>query len=275
MANVLPMEKKITAISALSEGCSIRSVERMTGIHRDTIMRLGVTVGEGCQKLLDGMMRNLNTKRLELDEIWGFIGKKQRNVKKGESAELGDVWTFCAIDAETKIVPCFAIGKRTSETANEFLRDLSSRLMNRVQISTDGLAAYAEAVEKGFGGDVDYGQIVKTFSTDNGIAPEARYSPASVVDIEKKKIVGNPNEFLISTSYVERQNLQMRMSMRRLTRLTNAFSKKLENFKAATALHFACYNLVRVHGTLRCTPAMEAGVANRVWSVGDLVALTA
>lgn len=272
MANILPMEKQITVIGALAEGNSIRSIERMTGIHRDTVMRLGIKIGEGCDAILDKTMRGLKCKKIQVDEIWGFIQKKQRHVKKGENAEFGDVWTFVAIDADSKLVPTYLIGKRTSETANEFVTDLSSRLENRIQLSSDGLRAYTEAVEQGFGGDVDYGQIVKTFSTTTGnAAPEAKYSPGDVTSIEKTVMVGNPDEDLISTSYIERQNLTMRMHIRRLTRLTNGFSKKLDNFKAAVGLHFAYYNFVKIHGTLRCTPAMKAGVTNEIWSIAELV----
>ena len=272
MANILNLEKQVNAVSALVEGTSIRSVERMTGIHRDTIMRLGVRVGAACANMMNEGMRNLSCKTIQLDEIWGFIGKKQARVRRNDSPELGDVWTFVAIDADTKIVPTFRVGKRTSETCNAFLSDLASRLANRVQVSSDSLKSYVEAVERGFGGEVDYGQIVKTYATDNAY-PEGKYSPPEVVSIEKTVIVGNPSEAKISTSYVERQNLTMRMHMRRLTRLTNAFSKKLENFQAAVALHFAYYNYVKIHKTLRCTPAMAAGVTNRLWTVGDLVAI--
>lgn len=270
MANKLSPEKQALAISMLVEGSSIRSIERMTGIHRDTIMRLGVRTGQACESMQDEMMRDLQCLNLQIDEIWGFIGKKQRNVKKRDSKEYGDAWTFVAIDADTKLVPAFLVGKRNSITANAFLKDLSSRLLNRVQISTDALTAYAEAIEQSFGGDVDYGQIVKSYATSEG-SPERKYSPGEVISAEKHILIGNPNPLKISTSYVERQNLTMRMHCRRLTRLTNAFSKKLENFKAAIALHFAYYNLIRIHSTLRMTPAMAAGVTNRVWTVMDLV----
>ena len=269
MANVLPKDKQVTVIGALAEGTAIRSIERMTGIHRDSIMRLGVRIGEKCQKILDEKMRDLSCDQLQLDEIWGFIGKKQKNVQEGEIG-VGDAWTFVAIDSDSKVVPCFKVGKRDAETANAFVEDLSSRLKNRPQISTDGLRAYIEAVERGFGSEVDYAQIVKTFSTAEG-TPQGRYSPPEVVRIEKNVIAGNPSVDNISTSYVERQNLTMRMHCRRLTRLTNAFSKQLENFKAAVALHFVYYNFVKIHKTLRTTPAMAAGVTPTLWTVGDLV----
>ena len=269
MPNVLPLEKQVTAIGALAEGCSIRSIERMTGIHRDTIMRLGVKVGQGCTRLMDKEMRELDCGRLEMDEIWGFVGKKDRNVKPGD-IDKGSVWTFCAIDAETKLVPAFKVGDRDSATADAFMQDVAGRMKNRLQISTDGLNAYVAAIEKAFGGDVDYAQIVKTYGAQevNGVR---RYSPPEFVSCEKKVINGLPKCDLISTSYVERLNATTRHHMRRLTRLTLAFSKKLENFEAAVGLHFAYYNFVKRHNTLRCTPAMAAGVTSSFWKVGDLV----
>lgn len=270
MANVLNTDKKIAVIAALAEGSSIRAIERMTSVHRDTIMRLGVKVGQGCTALMDEMMVNLACKRLEMDEIWGFIGKKERNVKPEDGSDVGSVWTFCAIDADTKLVLTFCIGDRDAETANAFLADVAGRMKNRVQISTDGLKAYEEAIERSFGGDADYGQIIKTYGhmekSDN-----RRYSPPEFVSAEKKVVSGRPNYDLISTSYIERLNATTRLHMRRLTRLTLAFSKKRENFEAAVGLHFAYYNFVKRHNTLRCTPAMAAGVANTFWSVADLV----
>jgi IS1 family transposase len=269
MANVLNTDKQITVISALAEGSSIRSIERITGVHRDTIMRLGVKVGQGCAKMLDSSMRELPCNRLELDEIWGFIGKKDRNVREGDDG-VGSIWTFCAIDAETKLVPAFKCGNRDAETANEFVQDVASRMAYRVQISTDGLHAYVAAMDNAFGEFVDYGQIVKTYGHEEA-NDHRRYSAPKFVSSEKKVVVGNPDERLISTSYVERLNATTRLHMRRLTRLTLAFSKKRENFEAAVALHFAYYNFVRRHNTLRCTPAMAAGVTSTFWGVGDLL----
>ncbi len=242
----------------------------MTGIHRDTIVRLGVKVGQGCTALMDTKMRNLSCNRLEMDEIWGFIGKKERNVKPDDPPEVGSVWTFCAIDAETKLVPAFRVGNRDAATANAFLWDVAARMRNRVQISTDGLAAYEEAIERSFGGDADYGQIIKTYGSIT-TEDNRRYSAPEFVSCEKKVIAGRPNFDLISTSYVERLNATTRLHMRRLTRLTLAFSKKQENFEAAVGLHFAYYNFVRRHITLRCTPAMAAGVTGSFWSVGELL----
>jgi IS1 family transposase len=270
MANVLSTDKKIAVIGALAEGSSIRSIERMTGIHRDTIMKLGVKVGQGCTSLMDAKMRNLPCRRLEMDEIWGFVGKKERHVRMDDRAGVGSVWTFCAIDAETKLVPAFKCGDRTQATASAFVADVASRMAYRVQISTDGLGAYVGAIEDAFGGDVDYAQIIKVYGTEGG-SDNRRYSPPEMVSIEKKVMVGNPNQDLISTSYVERLNATTRLHMRRLTRLTLAFSKKRENFEAAVGLHFGYYNFVKRHNTLRCTPAMAAGVTNTFWSIGDLV----
>lgn len=270
MANLLPIEKQVMVISALAEGSSIRSVERMTGIHRDTIMRLGVRVGESCANYLDKTMVDLPCKSLELDEIWGFVGKKRRNVLAGDDkTKVGDVWTYVALDQETKIVPCFKIGLRNQQMTNEFMADLSTRLKNKPQISTDGMHHYEEAVERAFGTDVDYGQIVKTFASEN--YGQGKYSPSKLTSSEKTPLIGMPAYSKISTSFVERQNLTMRMHIRRLTRLTNAFSKKIENFKSAIALHFAYYNLVKVHKTLRVTPAMACGVSKNVWTVADLL----
>jgi IS1 family transposase len=271
MANVLPMAKQVMVISALAEGSSIRSIERMFDVHRDTIMRLGVRIGQGCQRLLDGLMRNLNCERLQLDEIWGFIEKKQRNVTESDGSEAGDAWTFIAVDADSKIVPTFRVGKRNAETANAFIEDLAGRLHNRVQISTDALRAYVEAIERSFGGDVDYATIVKSFDSSAPLPASSRYSPPPVVSVTKRTIVGNPDPDHISTSYIEKQNHTLRMHCRRLTRLTNGFSKKLENFKAAVALNYAYYNLVKIHKTIRMTPALKAHVVSNLWSVEDLV----
>ncbi len=271
MANVLNMDKQIMVIGALAEGSSIRSIERMTGVHRDTIMRLGVKIGQGCTALMDVSMRNLPCKRLEFDEIWGFVGKKERHVRMDDPAEVGNVWTFCAIDADTKLVPAFKCGDRTEATAKAFVADVASRMKNRVQISTDGLSAYVEAIESAFGDDADYGQVIKTYGVETSVEAQRRYSAPAITAVEKKRIAGHPDFDHISTSYVERLNATTRLHMRRLTRLTLAFSKKRENFEAAVGLHFAYYNFVKRHNTLRCTPAMEAGVTPSFWSVGDLL----
>lgn len=268
--NKLGISEQSQVISALVEGNSIRSTERMTGIHRDTIMRLMVRVGTGCERLMDVAMRDLKCERIQVDELWCYVGKKQRHMKPEDNPyRVGDTWTFVALDADTKLVPCYRVGKRTSGDATAFLQDLADRLTNRVQLSSDGLTAYVDAVERVFGTGVDYGQIVKTYEAEP-IGP-GRYSPPKVVSTARGTIMGNPERKHISTSYVERQNLTIRMNMRRFTRLTNAFSKKWENLVAAVGLHFAYYNLCRVHKTLRTTPAMAAGVAPKIWSLEDLI----
>lgn len=268
--NVLSIERKAQAVNCLIEGNSIRSTERMTGIHRDTIMRLTVSAGNNAARMMDKHMQNLSCQRIQVDEIWTFVQKKQRHMTAMDNPyRIGDQWTFVAIDPDTKLVPSFLVGKRDFRTAKIFMNDLAGRLTNRVQISSDALRAYVEATEQAFGANVDYGQIVKIYEGEP-VGP-GRYSPPHVVDAERSVIMGNPDVTHISTSMVERQNLTMRMQMRRFTRLTNAFSKKIENLKAAVALHFAHYNFVRVHSTLRVTPAMEAGITNHIWSIRDLI----
>jgi IS1 family transposase len=269
MANVLPFDKQIAVIGALAEGSSIRSIERITGIHRDTVMRLGVRVGKGCAALMDANMRDLSCNRLEVDEIWGFVGKKERNVKQGDAVEIGSVWTWCALDADTKLVPAYKVSDRSPKAAKEFMKDLAGRMANRVQLSTDGYAAYVHAVEAAFGQDVDYGAIVKVFGAY--AFGERRYSTSGVIAAEKVVRTGKPDYDLISTSYVERLNATTRLHMRRLTRLTHAFSKKFENFEAAVGLHFGYYNFVKKHSTIRTTPAVAAGVASSPWSIGELL----
>jgi IS1 family transposase len=268
--NRTPLARRTQIIGALVEGNSIRSVERMTDTHRDTIMRLMVEVGTGCAKLHDEQMRNLSCRRIQCDEIWSYVKIKQGNIAKGVTkTRIGDQWTFVALDPDTKLVPAYLVGKRTRDNAVDFMFDLSNRLTNRVQISSDSLRSYVDAVERAFGADVDYGQIVKFFDAEP-IGP-GRYAPPEVTHVERIVIAGLPDPVHISTSMVERQNLTMRMSMRRFTRLTNAFSKKLENLQAAVSLHFAHYNLVRLHKSLRTTPAMAASVTDRLWSLEELV----
>jgi IS1 family transposase len=273
MANVLPKDKQISVVAALAEGNSIRSIERMTGIHRDTIMRLGVRIGQGCARLMDEKMRGLDCKRLELDEVWGYIGKKMRHVKEDDDPTMGDVWTYCAIDADTKLVPSYHVSStRDMHNTVEFIADLASRLNNRVMISTDAMNSYEDAIEYVFGMDVDYGQIVKTYQSEDGreYNPERRYSQLRIASSKKTILSGNPERALISTSYVERLNASTRLHMKRLARLTHAFSKKYENFEAAVALNFAAHNFVKTHRTLKMTPAMMAGVEKDFWSYGDL-----
>ena len=265
----LSTEKQALAVSLLCEGNSIRSIERTTGIHRDTVMRLGVRVGMACRNLLDETMRELPCEKIEMDEICGFIGKKQRNIVASDSAEMGDVWTWVAMDPESKAVPVFRVGKRDAANANAFVADLESRMQKRIQLSSDGLLLYPPAVEAAFGGEVDYGICVKQFRTVQG---EGRYSPGAMESAVRTPISGKA--FRTCTSYVERQNLTMRTHIKRLARLTLSFSKKLENFRAAVALHYGFYNFVKVHSAIRMTPAMALGVSSRLWKVEDLVALS-
>lgn len=271
--NRLPLDRRIQIINALVEGNSIRSTERMTETHRDTIVRLMVQVGTGCRKWMDETLNDLTCRRIQVDEIWCFVGKKERHMtKEDDRRRVGDQWTYVAIDPETKLVPSWLVGKRDLRTAGAFLQDLQTRLVNRVQLSSDGLNNYVPAVEHAFGADVDYGQIVKYYEAEP-IGP-GRYSPPKVSGVDRTAFNGTPDPRHISTSHVERQNLTMRMSMRRFTRLTNAFSKKIENLRAAVDLHFAHYNMVRVHKSLRVTPAMAAGVSNRLVTLSELVERT-
>jgi|SRR5438477_2734149 len=266
---VLSVEKKLAVLAAMVEGNSIRSTERMTSVHRDTIMRLVVSVGQNCERLLNDKMQDLRCQYVQADEIWTYVGKKERRVRVDDDPyEVGDQYVFVAMDSETKLVPCFRVGKRNAANAWYFVRDLQERIATRIQLTTDGFRPYADAVEDAFGASVDYAMLVKVYGSANDGTP---YSPGEVVDIRTIPITGNPHPASISTSHIERQNLTMRMQLRRFTRLTNAFSKKLENLKAACALHFAHYNFCRVHSSLRVTPAMAAGIANEVWPLDALL----
>jgi IS1 family transposase len=273
MANKLATEKKVAVISMLCEGTSIRATERITGVNQNTIMSLNRRVGDACKQIMDEKMRGLNCKNLEIDEIWGFIGAKRKNAER--AGVYGDVWTFIGLDSDSKLIPSFVVGKRDAYHAKMFMDDLASRMALRVQVSSDALAAYPDAFERSFGADADYGQIVKTFSVTplgNAGAPAAvRYSPAEVIKVEKTVVSGSPDVARITTSHVEKQNHTLRMHCRRLTRLTNAFSKKFENFEAAVALNFAYYNFVKTHLAIRMTPAMAAGIENSHWTVAELV----
>jgi IS1 family transposase len=270
MANILKTEKKVAVISMLAEGSSIRAIERITGVNQNTIMSLNRRVGDACKKIMDEKMRGLTCKNVEVDEIWGFIGAKQKNANR--AGAYGDVWTFIALDADTKLIPSYIIGKRDSYHAKAFMSDLASRLVNRVQISSDSLRAYEDATERAFGSEVDYGQVVKTYAvTPLGKAAAVRYSPAEVVKIEKTVVTGTPDISRISTSHIEKQNHTLRMHCRRLTRLTNAFSKKFENFEAAVALNFAYYNFCKTNRAIRMTPAQAAGIESSAWTVEELI----
>jgi IS1 family transposase len=271
--NSLSQEKKLAVISALVEGNSIRSISRMTGVDRNTINSLLLRTGDRCQQIMEQRMRNLECRYLQVDEIWTFVQKKRRNVRSGDSPEVGDQWVYVAIDAESKLIPAFRIGKRVRPDTWAFLWDLHKRLAGRVQLTTDGLNHYTVAVPESFGTEVDFAQLTKMFGDYGQFdGPDARYSPPRISGVLSKVRQGDPDPDHISTSFVERQNLTMRMAMRRFTRLTNAFSKKLANLKAACALHFAHYNFCRVHSSLRVTPAMAAGISSHVWDLGELIA---
>jgi IS1 family transposase len=272
--NRLDTAKQAQVVAALVEGNSIRATVRMTGVAKNTIAKLLLELGAACSHYMNKALVNLNCQRVQVDEIWSFVGAKQKNVTAALAAKgpAGDVWTWVAIDADSKLIMSWMVGVRTNITATAFIQDLASRLSNRIQLTSDGLNAYITAVERVFGADVDYAQLVKVF----GQAKEGattRYSPPECIGCDRKAITGDPDPKHINTSYIERQNLTMRMSMRRFTRLTNAFSKKLENHVAAIALHYMHYNFVRIHQTLRVTPAMEAGVATSPWTIHEILAL--
>lgn len=267
--NVLPRDKQIAVISALTEGCSIRSVERLTGIHRDTIMRLGVRVGQGCAGLHDWIMRDLQIPRIELDEAWSFVQKKQARVRPGDPGDFGDQYIFLALAGAAKAIISYRVGKRTAENTRAFVADLRERVLGAPEISSDGFLKYPVAIEMAFGIDVHYGIIEKHVAAERVVEAARRYSPPAVVAVERKIVRGRPEH--ISTSFIERQNLNLRMSQRRFTRLVNAFSKKLENHVAAVSLYVAHYNLCRVHEALRVTPAMQLGITDHVWSIGELI----
>jgi IS1 family transposase len=270
--NTLAKDKKAAVIAALLEGNSVRSVERMTGVHRDTICRLLVETGDYCADLLDGAMRNLHCGFIQADEIWCYVGKKDKRVREGDSPELGSQWVFVAMDEETKLVPVFTVGKRNEETTWYFVDELAKRVANRIQLTTDGFHFYSRTVEDAFGADIDFAQLIKLYGQYGQHDTDAKYSPSPIVEVISKVQIGDPDPKRICTSHIERQNLTMRMQMRRFTRLTNAFSKKLTNLKAACAVHFAHYNFCRIHSSLRVTPAMAAGITDRVWGLEELIA---
>ena len=269
--NTLSVEEKVRVIAALVEGNSIRSVERMTGVHRDTTMRLLLRTGQVCAELLDSKMRNLPCRLIQCDEIWTFVGVKEKRLNGHHNhTEMGDQYVFVAMDAESKLIPSFVVGKRNSENAYNLMADLQSRLTKRIQLTTDGFKPYVSAVDVTFATEIDYAMLVKIYSGDE--ATRERYSPSEIADIIPIPVMGNPRVRNISTSYIERQNLTIRMQLRRFTRLTNAFSKKLENLKAALSLHFAWYNFCRIHSSLRVTPAMASGICTEVWNLDRLLA---
>lgn len=273
--NKLSIEKRAQVIGCLVEGMSIRSTVRITGAAKNTVTKLIVELGQACAEYMDNTLVDLPCERIQCDEIWSFCQCKEKNVPDEHKGELGfgDVYTWTAIDPKTKLIPSFMVGKRDAEYGNAFMQDLASRLKNRVQLTTDGHGVYLQAVEDAFGCEIDYAMLIKIYGKGSQ-EDERKYSPAEWTGSEKRPITGKPDEKHISTSHVERQNLTMRMSMRRFTRLTNGFSKKIENHYYATAMYFMYYNFGRIHKTLRVTPAMEAGISNHVWTLEEIAALT-
>jgi len=272
--NRLSNDERVRVLKCLVEGNSIRATCRITGAAKNTVVKLLVDVGRACAEYQNKVFHNLEFQRLQCDEIWSFCYAKQKNVpdKYKDKFGYGDVWTWTAICADTKLVPSWLVGDRSARTAYIFLSDLASRLKNKVQLTTDGHIAYLSAVEKVFGTEIDYAMLIKIYGNDS--EGQKRYSPAKIIDTQQSTIVGNPDPKHISTSFAERQNLTMRMSMRRFTRLTNAFSKKIENLSHAVALHFMYYNFCRVHQSLRVTPAMEAGITDHVWELEEIINLS-
>jgi IS1 family transposase len=267
--NILPRDKQVEIIAALTEGCSIRAIERLTGVHRDTIMRLGARAGHGCAAVHNAMMRDLQVPRIELDEIWSFVGKKQVRVTPEDGKEIGDQYVFIALAGAAKAIVSYRIGKRTADNTRAFVADLRERVLGAPEISSDAFQQYPVAVDMAFGIDCHFGVIDKKYSVPHVVEAARRYSPASVVGVSKTRVVGRPKH--ISTSYVERQNLTLRMQQRRFTRLTNGFSKTLTNHAAAVGLYVAHYNLCRVHEALRVTPAMQLGITDHIWTISELV----
>lgn len=272
LMNKLSIEKRSQLLSCLVEGNSLRATSRMTGVAYNTVLKFMADVGRVCSEYQDKTFVNLKCRRLQCDEIWSFVGAKEKNASEEDKAKgWGDAWTWTAIDCETKLIPCWFVGERNAEAANHFMHDLASRLANRVQLTCDGLKAYIGAVDNAFKNDIDFAQLVKIYGANP--SGESRYSPAQCMGTRKAVMTGTPDVKHISTSYVERANLTMRMGMRRFTRLTNAHSKKLENHEHSIALHFMHYNFCRIHSTLRVTPAMQAGIATKVWELSDIADL--
>lgn len=271
--NKLSIDQRAKILHLLCEGMSIRAITRLTGVSKNTVSKLLIDAGKACAAYHDANVRNVKAARIQVDEIWSFTYAKHKNVAGAKDAPegAGDTWTWTAIDADSKMIVSYLVGGRDAEYAMWLMDDLAARLANRVQLTSDGHRAYLEAVEGAFGCDVDYAQLVKMYGPT--ITAPGRYSPAECTGAKKVRVTGNPNVADVSTSYVERQNLTMRMHMRRFTRLTNAFSKKVENHAHAVALHMMYYNFVRIHKTLRVTPAMAAGVTDRLWDIADIATL--
>ena len=271
--NKLPISKRAQILHLLVEGNSLRATARIADVSRNTVDKLLRDVGAACLDYQDEHLRHLKCKRVQCDEIWSFVYSKDKNVPKGMEGQAGDVWTWTAICADTKLVPCWHVGNRDTEAAREFITDLASRLDNRIQLTTDGHKPYINVVEEVFADEIDYAILIKLYGGDSRKSPEKKYSAGKFRGSKMAKVNGDPDKAHISTSYVERQNLTMRMSMRRFTRLTNAFSKKIENHMHAVSLHYMYYNFGRIHKTLRVTPAMEAGVSDHIWSLDEIAEL--
>lgn len=274
--NKLPIEKRVQIINLLVEGNSLRSTSRICDVSINTVTKLLVDVGIACEKFHDETVKGVNSRKIQSDEIWSFVYSKERNVPEGMEGKAGDVWTWTGLDADSKLIVSWYVGDRTAEAAREFMEDMAARLLHRVQLTTDGHKAYLEAVYDAFYDNIDFAQLIKLYGGVEGESTtERKYSPNVCTGTKKYVISGQPEQEHISTSYVERQNLTMRMHMRRFTRLTNAFSKKIENHCHAIALHFVYYNFCKVHKTLRVTPAMEAKIMKRVMTIEDIVKLAA
>ncbi len=271
--NKLARDKRIQIISLLTEGRSLRAITRVTGASINTVTKLLVDAGRACSDYQDRAFRNLTCRRIQVDEVWSFVYAKAKNVGTAKAApdKAGDIWTWTAIDADTKLIPSWRVGSRDGEEAKAFIADLASRLANRVQLTSDGHRPYLEAVEESFGADIDYAMLIKHYGEPVGAL--GRYSPGECTGIELRRVEGRPDEAHVSTSYIERSNLTLRMNARRFTRLTNAFSKKAENHAYAVGLHLMVYNYVRIHGTLKCSPAMAAGVTGNLWEIADVVTM--
>lgn len=273
--NQLPLKTRVQILHMLLECSSMRAISRITGVSINTITKLLVDAGTACQKYHDETVKKVPSRRVQCDEIWSFVYSKAKNVPVGMEGSAGDVWTWVGMDADTKLIISWLIGSRDADSANIFMNDVANRLSTRVQLTTDGLKAYLEAVDNAFEGMIDYAQLVKLYGADHSSnsRAEKKYSPSEIIGATKTPVFGRPDEKYISTSYIERQNLTMRMHMRRFTRLTNAFSKKMENHSHAVALHFVYYNFVKIHTALRVTPGMEAGLTKKLWDVKDIVTL--
>ena len=272
--NKLQTDKRAQILNCLCEGNSLRATSRLINVSINTVVKLLIDAGNACSRYQDEVLRNHSCKRLQCDEVWAFCYAKDKNcTEEMKQKGAGSVWTWAAIDAETKLIPCWYVGNRDAEAAYHFMHDLAGRLAHRVQLTTDAHRPYLQAVEDAFGTEIDFAQLVKIYGKSFNDSPEARYSPAQCMGARKAKIVGKPDYAHVSTSISERQNLTMRMGMRRFTRLTNAFSKKVENHEHAVALHFMHYNFCRIHKSLRVTPAMEAGVSDHVWSLEELATM--